>query len=851
TELADTINSIPYAPENEGYAGAENPKGIRFEGIVRWVKPIYGSDDKIAGYVTFALNHDHLLDMIAHITPMNERYSELSSAHDGNYAFIWDYNCRSIVHPRHYSIYGFNPETGKPETSWLEQSLYEGMINAGYKREDWQEYIATLKDYTPWTGDKESLAFQSRTKKVAADLTKLGLVGLDGRYLNNAPQCTGWMDLARDGGSGSLYILWSGIYKLNTAAAIPYYSGQYAPEKRGNRIGFGFVAIGAGIDDFSRPADEMGERLTDMVSKNLGTTYKSLVMTTLVLSVIVVFIAIWMASYLSNRLQWLINGITKFRYGDRYFRFGTNRYDEFGRLARSFDDMADSIVLSVHSPLVITDMELKIIYANAQSLDVIGKCDIQDVVGKSYEFLSVYPFGTEYCPITTLLRGSGSASVYYDERTGLFLQGNASYITDERGKQVGYIITSVDVTELSRKQLQLEKANAAMELANSHKSDFLSRMSHELRTPMNAILGINNIAQSKIREFSNRAEFTDLNAHLTQLQTSSTHLLRMLNDILDISNLETGSIELFDMPIDLNVMLNEIEGVMRLNCKSKGLGLSVDIEEFSPPNFVADGLRLRQALNNLLNNAVKYTPEGGKIELAVKRKAQRGGKALLLFTVRDNGIGISEDAIEKIFRPFEQGNDDIRKLYGGSGLGLAITQQILKLFHSEIHVESKLGKGSEFRFEVWLTEDENAAERSSAIEVKGHFKGQRALIIDDVRLNRMVLASLLKEAGFIADEAIDGSEGLKMFADSPEKFYDVIFMDIQMPIMDGYIATESIRALEREDAKKIPIVAISANSFKEDIDKSIASGMDAHHAKPITMETLTQILMEYCKPTGR
>jgi signal transduction histidine kinase/CheY-like chemotaxis protein len=555
-----------------------------------------------------------------------------------------------------------------------------------------------------------------------------------------------------------------------------------------------------------------------------------------------------MASYLSNRLQWLINGITKFRYGNRYFRFGTTRYDEFGRLAHSFDEMAESVVRSVHSPLTITDLDLRIIYANQQFLEVTGKKSAEEVAGQFYPDVSVYPYGTEYCPVTALQNNSGMAEVFYENRTEQFLQGNANYFYDENGKRLGYIVTSTDVTDLSLKQIQLEKTRAAAELASRHKSDFLARMSHELRTPMNAILGINAVTQAKIQNVLDKAEFAELSGSLRQLQTSSSHLLGILNDMLDISNLETGTVELVNRPLDLNGMLDEIVGMLRLNCNSKHLELTTQLDQFTPFHFVADGLRLRQALSNILNNAVKYTQENGKVELITERQERRDGKSLISFTVRDTGIGISQDAFERIFHPFEQADVRITRQYGGSGLGLAIAQQILGLFGSDIHVKSELGKGSEFSFAVWLQEDVETG-KEDAYDVKGRFVGQKALVIDDVYVNRLVLVSLLKEAGFTTVEAKDGSEGLQKFAESAENEYDVVFMDIQMPVMDGYKATESIRHLPRQDAKVVPIVAISANAFNEDIDKSLASGMNSHYAKPINMEVLSAVLMKHCKPT--
>ncbi|MCL1981464.1 MAG: hypothetical protein FWG53_00025, partial [Clostridiales bacterium] len=238
---------IDYNPEGQAYAGWENPKGQHFEGIIRWATPVAGEDGEKIGYVTFALNHAHIMEFADHITPMDERYVEKPSANEGNYALIWDYQCRNICHPRHHSITGFDPETGKRQVPWLEASIYEAWQASGI--EDWTDFVAGIPQFDN----------QSRDKKPAAELTREGLVGLDGRYLNNAPQCIGWMDLTADGGSGSFYILWSGLYKINAAAAIPYYTGQFAPtlDNGYSKRGFGFVVVGASIDDFTRPATLM------------------------------------------------------------------------------------------------------------------------------------------------------------------------------------------------------------------------------------------------------------------------------------------------------------------------------------------------------------------------------------------------------------------------------------------------------------------------------------------------------------------------------------------------------------------------------------------------------------------
>ena len=902
-ELAEEILNIPFEPEKEAYAGAENPQGIPFEGIIRWAKPVVDDNGEIQGYVTFALNHDHLLDMINHITPMPGRYSELSDAFEGNYAFIWDYQCRSIVHPRHHSITGYNPETGKPEIPWLESTLYNNMINKGFKREDWQDYIATLTDYVPFApnpekeryvrpdGTEYSVGYTSeninpdkpdgvqvrvRTKVPASELTALGLVGLDGRYLNQAPQCTGWMDLTRDGGSGSFYILWSGLYKPTTAAAIPYYTGQYAPEVQGNRRGFGFVAIGAGIDDFVKPVEVMAAKLEKEVYDNIQTTTIHLIWTTIVLSIVVILIAIWMASYLSSRLRWLIDGITKFRFGYRDFRFAVEIKDEFGLLALSFDEMADNIVHSVHTPLVITDMDLHILYANNYALEAMGK-KLDDVIGQSYRKVSIYGYGSQYCPITALQQGNETAEVIClthpkgtisglgiasdpenvtmsrikkrVENTGCYLQGTANYLVDDHGKKQGYIITSNDVTELTLKQIELQRAKEKAEQASQHKSQFLARMSHELRTPMNAIIGINEITQSKIGDIQSLEDQQELNDNLVHLKSSSQHLLLLLNDILEASNLESDTVTLIDKPLDMMAVLARITAEMKPKCEEKKLDWQAHFD-FTPTHFLADGSRLYQVLYHLLNNAIKFTPEHGDVTLTVREKERKNGKTLLSFAVKDTGVGIPENRRDMIFNSFEQVEVKGSKYTSGSGLGLVIVRRILELFGSQIALQSEVGKGSEFSFDLWLPEDGvNKAEPNepSAI-IKEIFAGQRALVVDDIRLNRIVLVNLLRKAGLIVDEAEDGKEGVAMFAKSPENTYNIIFMDIQMPVMDGWESATMIRNLPRADAKTVPIVTVSANAFQEDIAQSLKSGMNAHYAKPIQSAVLLEILNTYCEP---
>jgi len=825
--------NIEYEPEKQAYASAENPNGQRFEGIIRWATPVTDKDGNKIGYVSFALNHDHIMEFVDHITPMTQRYIKMPNAFEGNYAFIWDYNCRSIGHPRHHSIIGYDHKTGEPQVPWLEQSIYDEWIKSG-------------KRYTDFIKDVKTFDNQSRTKKPAAQLTQQRLVGLDGRYLNNAPQCTGWMDLTEKGGSGSFYILWSGLYKLTTAAAIPYYTGQYAPSKENNfsKRGFAFVTIGAGLDDFTKPAQITGKHLSTEINKKSFSTTVQLFAITLIIIVLIIFIAFWMASFLTNNITRLNHGIARFRCGERQFRFHSTIKDEFGMLADSFDDMADSIVDSVKNPLVIIDNNQKIVYMNEKGLHLLHK-DLDDVIGQPYNEHSIYPGNTLYDPIFALNRKEETL-IYHHEESDHYLKGEANYLLDNDGSQIGYIVTSNDVTHLIKTQIELECVIDEVNKANKHKDEFLARMSHEIRTPMNAIIGLTDIVQRKILEMKDTNNTTDeIKSQMQRIRTSSQHLLGLLNDILDITKIDSGKIELSLEVMNLSKLISTVNEIIKPRCDEKNISFNIAYDNFKPMMFFSDSLRLRQVLINLIGNAVKFTPEYGKIDFTVSKLEQANNKCNILFSVKDTGIGISPDRIEKIFEPFEQESSEITKKYGGTGLGLGISKRIVEMFGGEITIKSKQGEGSEFSFAIWLEEAETDEQDKTAINVKGRFKNFRALVVDDVEINRLIVSSLLEATGIQIDEADDGNVSVEMFEKSAIGTYDIIFMDVQMPTMDGYEASTKIRSMDRPDAKTIAIIALTANAFMDDITKSTQSGMNDHIAKPVDYDKLIKAVIKY------
>lgn len=388
------------------------------------------------------------------------------------------------------------------------------------------------------------------------------------------------------------------------------------------------------------------------------------------------------------------------------------------------------------------------------------------------------------------------------------------------------------------------------DLASRAKSDFLSRMSHEIRTPMNAIIGMTAIA---IEKESQRKEVKDC---LVKIDQSSRYLLSLINDILDMSKIESGKMRLSCEAGDIIRLADEIEDLMEGQIAEKNIDYQRDIC-VTNPWIQADFMRLKQVIINLFSNAVKFTQEGGQIRFTVREQgAERAvstenGEVEICFAVEDSGIGISPENRERIFNAFEQAETNTATSYGGTGLGLSISSRLVRMMGGEIELESREGEGSRFSFTLRFAAAGETAEAESADDgAAGDIADGRILLVEDNALNTEIAKQLLEMHGLTVDTAENGKEGADKFADSPEGAYNLILMDIRMPVMDGLEATKTIRRMNRRDAVTIPIIAMTANAFDEDMKKSIESGMNGHLAKPVDakelIDTIKSVINNSC-----
>ena len=417
---------------------------------------------------------------------------------------------------------------------------------------------------------------------------------------------------------------------------------------------------------------------------------------------------------------------------------------------------------------------------------------------------------------------------------------------DEKGNLSTVLLAISDVTEEKEHELEqdkiLRKALVSAEHANRAKTAFLNNMSHDIRTPMNAIIGFTSLAAEHLDD---REIIRD---YLEKISTSGKHLLSLINDVLDMSRIESGSVKIEKTNVYLPDVLEDLKTIILESVHAKQQKLLIKQQDVVHEDIITDKLRLTQVLLNIISNAVKFTPVGGTIHILVEEKAsQKAGYAVYSFCIKDNGIGMSKEFQEHVFDSFARERTVTESGITGTGLGMAITKNIVDLMGGTIHLTSKQGEGSEFivTLECELADKTVQDKQSSCPKAeKKHldYSGKKVLLVEDNELNREIATEILKSLGLKVDYAADGMEAVEIMSSEAGNQYDMIFMDIQMPKMDGYTATREIRTLKDTKKANVPIIAMTANAFDEDRKKAIKAGMNGHIAKPIDVNVILQNL---------
>ena len=445
--------------------------------------------------------------------------------------------------------------------------------------------------------------------------------------------------------------------------------------------------------------------------------------------------------------------------------------------------------------------------------------------------------------IMSILERDGSFTMKYRLMFGekpVYVSMKATLLDDENGRHLIIGTNNIDA-QMKREEEYRRRVNEAK---TSARNDFLANMSHDIRTPMNAIVGYTNIAKSRAGDTAAVLDALD------KIGSSSHFLLSLINDILDISKIESGKLKLSKAPCDLLEIFHRIEDITALQAQNKALLISYDHGTVRHTRVNADELRIEQTLINIVSNAIKYTPAGGRVSLVAEEVGrQADGRIRYRFRVSDNGIGISEEYLPHIFESFTREENTKHNRVQGTGLVLAITARVVEMMEGSIRVKSKVGEGSEFTVELDLEPLEEEFGESENAETVHDLTGRRVLLVEDNEINAEIAAMTLEQYGLVTERAENGLIGLEMVKRAGEGGYDAVLMDIQMPVMNGYEAARAIRALGGRFSDTLPIIAMSANAYEDDVKDCLAAGMNAHIAKPFDPERLVQELHRWIHRT--
>jgi len=485
--------------------------------------------------------------------------------------------------------------------------------------------------------------------------------------------------------------------------------------------------------------------------------------------------------------------------------------------------------------LLILDKDLRIVYANKLYNKNFGAASVVDMIFENDR--DAHP------TLDTLL---SSFSGEHNFQLTLTTDTHPKYYSIActpmivKNEIISVYVLATDITALT---LEKEKALEA----NRAKSEFLSRVSHELRTPMNAIIGMSNIGAKEAGLGANH-KITD---SFSRIASAGSHLLSIINDVLDMSRMEAGKLDMHPAPVNIGETVADCVRLLNQSADEKMIALTSAVDDRLSVPLMVDAFRLRQVFINLLSNSIKFTNQNGAVSLDVLLLEDNPEQSRVMFEVKDNGIGMSPEFMRNIFIPFEQDSVFLERKYEGTGLGLSICHKIITQMGGSINVTSEIGKGSVFRIELLLDKINPAADDPGDAPLEEDYtyrsiKGVNILLVDDIEINRMIVSSIFEDEEVNICEAENGAEAVSIFNGSLEGYFGLIFMDIQMPVMDGYQATEAIRKLPRGDAGTVKIIAVTANALSSDADKAIKVGMDGHIAKPVDFNEVIAVTKKFC-----
>ncbi len=477
----------------------------------------------------------------------------------------------------------------------------------------------------------------------------------------------------------------------------------------------------------------------------------------------------------------------------------------------------------------VRDLESAVLEFRSEGIDYFVSC--HSVGGEGWNTLMLVPTSVLGGSADHMLGGTRRFFIVLGVLLILDFSSLVFYLTDNRNRKL------MEHKEESNRILK-EAAEEASS-ANRAKSEFLSHMSHDIRTPINGIMGMTEIA---LKNISDAARVEDC---LGKISNSSQHLLSLINDVLDMSRIESGKVNVNSALMNMIATTDECASIIDGQLQNRDVELIREFGDFAHPNLIGDELHLRQVLINILGNSVKFTPDGGKIYFRVRETGSADGRAHFHFEIEDTGIGMKPEFLQHIWEPFAQEDGGSRTNYKGTGLGMAITKQFVDMMGGTITVESRLNEGSKFVIELGFDIDQHAAAAAeTSEETEFHLEGMRVMLVEDNEINTEIAQFMLEEVGITVTCVENGRLALELFQRQAAGSFDLILMDIMMPVMNGLDATRAIRALDRPDAKTIPIIAMTANAYDEDVRHAREAGMNGHLAKPIDIGLLYRTLGE-------